>query len=305
MKKRKWVVSGGAVALALAIWGMGCLGGGLSTLRVAEDERSFLVHVPKGYGEAKRYPLVVAMHQFTDTPKGTESLTGFSELADAEGFFVVYPKGIMRGWNAGMRESPNDVAFIEALIDEMARKYSIDSTRIYACGLSAGGMMAQWLACRTDRFAAVAALAGSLTTGATANCSNTKPTPVLLMHGTEDTVVPYAGGETYAGPGMRPVFLSAEAGAQYWADHNGCTGAPQQEELAPRETADDGRVIKYTYPCTAAAEVLRYEVRGGGHTWPGRKNWYPAFIVGPTSAQIDATAEIWAFFKRHALPASG
>lgn len=282
------------------LWALGCQGIRLDSVEVGGASRDYLLHLPKDHDvKAQPTPLVIALHQFTDTPKGTEELTGFSALADEAGFIVVYPKGINRGWNAGMRGAPDDVAFITSLIDALSQRYNIDQDRVYACGLSAGGMMSQYLACHSDRFAAVAAIAGSLTRGALEDCTNLQPVPVMLIHGTDDPIVPFGGGETYAGPGMRPVFLSQAQGAAYWVTHNGCGATVASKAVRARDESDPTRVTQFTYPCEAAGEVVRYDVLGGGHTWPGRDNWYPAFIVGETSRQFDATAEIWAFFQRH------
>lgn len=298
-KKFLWCLCA-AVLLCSGLWTAGCMGNRLEHVAVGDDERGYLLHLPKDHDvKVLPTPLVIVLHQFTDTPKGTETLSGFSEVADRAGFIVVYPKGINRGWNAGMRGAPDDVAFIGSLIDALSQQYNIDQDRIYACGLSAGGMMSQYLACRTDRFAAVAAIAGSLTQGAADGCTNTRKVPVMLMHGTDDPVVPFEGGETYAGPGMRPVFLSNAEGAAFWAAHNGC-GEPITSSAVPvRDENDPTRVTRLSHTCPAGAEVIRFDIAGGGHTWPGRDNWYPAFIVGQTSHQIDATEEIWAFFQRH------
>lgn len=289
------------IVALVAFGAAGCFTPRLSTVTVNGEKRSYLLHVPtKAPGTPM--PLVLALHQFTDTPKGMESLTGFSALADEEGFLVAYPKGMTRTWNSGMRDAPDDVAFLEALIDDVAARQPVDPTRVYACGISAGGMMSQWLACRSDRFAAVAALAGSLTKDAVDRITGPRNVPVFLMHGTEDPVVPYAGGETYAGPGMRPVFLSAAEAGTFWGEKNGCGDRTEIRELTPLDPKDPTRVVRYSPACPAALEVVRYSITGGGHTWPGHANWYPAFIVGPTSMQIDATREIWAFFRRHQRP---
>lgn len=301
MRKRAGIAVLLGVLVLCGLWSMGCIGNRLNAINVAGSKRYFLLHLPPALDRTKSYPLVLALHQFSDTPEGTERLTDFSKLADREGFLVAYPKGeFPRTWNPGMRSGPDDVAFLNALVDDLAKNYPVDTKRVYACGLSAGGMMSQWLACKSDRFAAVAALAGSLTQAAADQCPEPSSVPVLLMHGSADPVVPYGGGETSAGPGMKPTFLSAEDGAKFWANKAGCTGEPAREELPVIDNSDSTRVVKYTYPCTAPMEVLRYEITGGGHTWPGHDNWYPAFIVGSTSNQIDATQEIWEFFKRHA-----
>ena len=43
-----------------------------------------------------------------------------------------------------------------------------------------------------------------------------------------------------------------------------------------------------------------HTLRGGGHTWPGGKPLV-GLLVGETSTDIDASAEIWSFFQKHPL----
>jgi len=243
------------------------------------------------------FPLVIALHQFSDTAQGMENLTGFSLLAESEGFLVAYPQGRFRVWNAGQQDSPDDVAFIEAMIDAITQEHPVDPARIYAVGASAGGMMSQWLACKSERFAAIATVMGSQPQDVMANCASAHSTPCLVIHGTTDPVIPFGGGETYAGPGRKPVFLSAEETASFWAEKNGCDGEAAEEALPVVDKSDATRITLHTYPCDDEKEVLFYEVIGGGHTWPGRDNWYPEFIVGETTMQMDATSTIWGFFK--------
>jgi poly(3-hydroxybutyrate) depolymerase len=55
------------------------------------------------------------------------------------------------------------------------------------------------------------------------------------------------------------------------------------------------------YPnCANDAAGVHYTIRGGGHAWPGGKPM-PKWLVGPTSRSIDATSQIWAFFRAHQL----
>jgi len=302
MKRRtRWFLVVAAMLACLgALMPLSCAR--LETLSSGGETRSYLLHVPKGYDARMQYPLVVAMHQFSDTPRGMESLSGLNDLADTENFLVVYPKGIRRGWNSGMRGAPDDVRFIEDLVDAIGGAYSIDRRRVYGLGISAGGMMAQWMACRSSLFAAIASVGGNLTDGASRSCGEGPAIPVMLIHGVDDPVVPYAGGETNAGPGMRPVFLSAEASAAFWAARSGCAETPAVDEVPPKVSDDPTRLTRRIWPCPSGRLVVLYSIAGGGHTWPGRDNWYPAFIVGATSMQMDATETIWAFLKEFSRP---
>jgi polyhydroxybutyrate depolymerase len=100
-------------------------------------------------------------------------------------------------WNTGtccgyaQRSHVDDVAFIRALLDSLERTYRIDRRRVYATGLSNGGMMSYLVACAlSDRFAAVAPVSGELSM----DCAPTIPVSVLIIHGTADENLPYNGG---------------------------------------------------------------------------------------------------------------
>lgn len=282
--------------LALLLIGVLLAGCGTRHIRVDGVQRAYRLHVPATYTGTEPVPLVLALHQFTDTAAGMERLTGFNDLADREGFLVAYPQGRFRIWQVG-EDGVDDVAFIEALIDALAAEYPIDPTRIYATGISAGGMMVQYLACKTNRFAAIATVTGSIERPLSESCEPPR-LPVLLMHGDADPIIPYAGGLTNAGPGRQPDFLGAAENAAWWANINGCPQVPVALDIRNPVTGDQATRISYV--CEDGVEVQFYTLFGGGHTWPGRNNGYPRFIVGPTSQALDATEVIWAFLARHA-----
>ncbi|MFM1921163.1 MAG: hypothetical protein RLZZ303_2797 [Candidatus Hydrogenedentota bacterium] len=294
VRPRLWAVWMGVALLMIS----GCSSGKRS-IEVDGLSRSYYVHVPASYTGEEPVPLLLALHQFSDTARGMRRLTGFDAIADREGFIVCYPQGRFRVWNSGQRDNDSDIAFLSALVESLAAEYAVDPARVYATGISAGGMMAQYLACQTDLLAAVATVAGSPVRRVLDECAPGAPLPTLLIHGEEDNIVPYRGGDVSTGGGDMS-FPPAMEVANAWARINGCAeSAPVAEILPPRDAQDPGRVTRYTYPCPAEAEVIFLSVGGGGHTWPGRDNWYPAFIVGATSPQLEASEAIWEFLARH------
>ncbi|HOV60762.1 MAG TPA: PHB depolymerase family esterase [Candidatus Hydrogenedentes bacterium] len=273
---------------------------------VVEGERRYYrLHVPGDVASRAPVPVLFALHQFSDTDRGMERLTGFNDLADAEGFIVVYPQGRFRVWNTGGERGEADLRFLEQLLDHVAGRYPVDLARVYATGASAGGMMAQYWARRSQRVAAIAPVMGSMSRGdmeADPPASG-RPVPVLILHGDRDPVVPYNGGDTYAGPGRTARFLSAPENAAYWATRNGCAEQPETERLPDADPGDGFGVTLTRWSCPETAPVMLYTVEGGGHTWPGRKNWYPAFIVGPVAPEPDASQLIWDFLRQFRLNA--
>lgn len=282
--------------LSILLMGLLLAGCGSRRLDVQGLQRTYRLHVPDTYTGDSPVPLVIALHQFSDTAAGMEKLTGFDAVADREGFIVAYPQGRWRIWQVGSRDGTDDVAFIEALIDALALEFNVDPDRVYATGASAGGMMAQYLACETDRFAAIAPVMGSLERKVAEACTPRR-IPVLTIHGDADPVIPYAGGLTNAGPGPKVDFVGAVETVTWWAARAGCPMLPVTVEIT--NPLDGDTATRTAYLCEDGTEVVHYRVAGGGHTWPGHANRYPRFIVGKTSQAFDATEVIWNFFQRH------
>ncbi len=274
------------------------------TLRHGGLVRTYRVHLPPSYDAGKRWPVVLALHGGGATGRGTERLTHLGEIADRHGFIVVYPDGIRRGWADGRggtgaeRAGVDDVGFLAALIDKLAGEYSIDPARVYATGISNGGFMSQRLACELSaRIAAIAVVAATIGESLAGRCKPLRPVPVLMIHGTEDPLVPWAGGKVKVGAGGR--ILSVNASIRKWASLDGCAATPT---VTPsRKPSTDGtRVRREVYGgCTDGAEVVLYAIEGGGHTWPGGLQYFPERFIGKTSRDIDAGEVIWEFFARH------
>ena len=144
------------------------------SLQFQGRKRTYLVHVPPSYNGSRPVPLVLVLHGGMGNAAGTEKLTGMSAKADKEGFIVVYPDGTgllgdrILTWNVGfgfgyaLRKNVDDVGFMKALVANLGTKYSIDRARVYATGISNGGMMSYRLASdASDVFAAVAPVCGS------------------------------------------------------------------------------------------------------------------------------------------------
>jgi polyhydroxybutyrate depolymerase len=131
-----------------------------------------------------------------------------------------------------------------------------------------------------------------------ASCHPNKPVSVVMMQGSLDTFVPIQGGAM--GPnGSRGQILSLRATAEKWAGFDGCNSAPERSTLP--DIARDGTTVQRESfsGCKEQAEVVAYTVEGGGHTWPGGKQYLPAAIIGKTTRNMDASEILWEFFARH------
>lgn len=241
------------------------------------------------------------------------TLGGFNRLADRDGFVAVYPDGVERHWNDGrgnqqyraQRDNIDDVGFITALIAHLSQTLPVDRRRVYATGISNGGLMSLRLARElADRIAAIAPAAASMSEQIVQMRDPARPISALLVAGTMDPLVPYGGGEIGFKRGQKSgKVVSVAETITYWATFNQCPPAPTITMEPDRDPQDGTRVRREAHgPCRDGTEVILYAIEGGGHTWPGGQQYLPARIVGRTSKDIDANEVIWSFFKRHALP---
>jgi polyhydroxybutyrate depolymerase len=290
----------GAHAAALPAQSGAALARGPPTLRVNGIERTYLLYVPASYRPGTPAPLVMVFHGAGGSGRRMAPHTGFSRLAARAGFVAVYPDGLRRRWNDGrsVALTQNDVGFVRALLDTLQHELSLDSTRVYATGISNGAMFSYRLACDLPGvFAAIAPVAGATPANLTPGCAETTPVSVLAIQGTADPLLPYGGGGVGGGRGS---VLSATESIAYWAKVAGCGEAPVVTE-EPDRVRDGTRVRLMAYSgCRDGRGVELYTVQGGGHTWPGGPP--VGRSVGRVSREIDATALIWEFFARHPRP---
>ncbi len=278
------------------------------TLEFGGIKRVYRVHVPTVYNKEIPAPLVFVLHGGGSTGKPMDKLTGLNALADKKGFFVVYPDGFEKSWNDGRKTVKNpkidDVGFISALIDHIAKTYAIDRKRVYSSGISNGGMMSSRLACElSDKIAAIATVAGNLNADIAPNCKPKTPIPVLIMHGIGDTIVPFAGGAvfTFGGQGQGGNVLSVQSALQFWAENNACSPKPQTVDF-DADPKDGTKVRRDLFTgCKHNADVAVYSITNGGHTWPGGWQYAAESFVGKTTRDINGSEIIWDFFSNKSL----
>jgi polyhydroxybutyrate depolymerase len=255
------------------------------TIDVAAVQRTYILRVPPGYDGSRPVPLVVNLHGAGSNAREQNFYSGFANKADAEGFVLLAPNalGTPASWNfVGLPREADDLAFVAAMLDRAESGLCIDTSRVYAAGISSGAAMSVALACSMqDRIAAIAPVAGSWYPP---GCPKDHPMPVISFHGTDDPVVKYGGGEGAAIIPTPPV----EQTAAKWAAADGCSATP-----AVTQPSEHIRVTAYT-GCAGGVAVTLYTIVGGGHTWPGARVGID--ILGATTQEVNATDEIWRFF---------
>jgi polyhydroxybutyrate depolymerase len=236
-------------------------------------DRSYRLYIPPGLPTPA--PLVVMLHGGFGSAQQAERAYGWDELADGAKFVVAYPDGIGRAWNVSGgccgrpgREGIDDVGFVTAVVNDVAGNVDIDRARLYATGISNGGMLAYALACNTSIFAAI----GPDSATQLDKCSAPHPTSVMHIHGTADPRIRYDGGPgtDVATPDGGPSMPDLNA---FWRNVDHC---------GPPTTATEGAVTRSTADCPDGRSVALLTVDGGGHEWPKL-----------------ATQALWQFFAAH------
>ena len=317
---RKAIISVVAVILAIAALAFVSIAGRVLGLQArlraaaAADEhhaivvggiaRNYLLHVPGALPSGKPAPLVLVFHGGGGHDWNMPGFTQFDALADEQGFLVAYPDSVNGNWNDGRGiTSTDDVGFVRALIDEVARAHSVDPQRIYATGISNGGFFSNRLACDlASKFAAIASVAATMPQELVPACKPLRPISVLYIHGTKDPLVPIDGGKVgFVRGRSRGLCISLNEAAKFWRTHDGTSAEPSVTKISDR--VDDGTHVRREAWAAGAdnTEVVVYSIEGGGHAWPGGPQYLPVFLVGKASQNLDATRTIWDFFKAHYL----
>ena len=281
-------------------------------LRAGGFRRAFNIHVPAAY-DGGRLPLVVVIHGAFDSAAGMEKASGFSRLADREGFFVLYPEGMnlfgfLAHWNAGhccgkaADDGVDDVGFLSAAIERATARLPVDRSRIYMVGFSNGGMLTYRFAAEKGNLLAAAAPLAAAAGGSPSDdrpqwriSEPVAPLPILSIHGAKDDFVPFSGGRSQARGGERR-YLSVPDSLQIFIDRNGCRKRTDQPGLF------GGRVQRTAWRNGSGTEmVVLYRIEGWGHVWPG-----PEFTAtmpdGKGLEDFDAAEVVWDFFKKHRKP---
>jgi polyhydroxybutyrate depolymerase len=298
---------GAAAAAVFTLLAAGALAGGADAgnyethkLQWGAAERSYLLHVPPAKPGTANLPLVIALHGAGGDARSFADETRMEAAADERGMMAAFPDGTgvdaHRTFNAqiccgdAVARQIDDIGFIGAVIDDVARQYPLDRGRVYATGMSNGGMLTYQLAAvHPEWFAAIAPV--SATIGGMTRSGQTyvipvpsQPVPVMIIHGMRDPLVLYEGGASPILKFPNHWKMSVADSLSFWAAASRCTGPPDVAEAIP------GKLQSTIYSgCGENGVVRLWAIEDGEHGWPN--DVFPG-TDGPRSA----AAEILAFF---------
>jgi polyhydroxybutyrate depolymerase len=242
-------------------------------------KRHFLLHVPRHAGD-RPLPLIIGFHGYGDSALEFGAHVGLAQAADEAGMMVALPMSVDResgeqSWNAtvccgsALEKNVDDVGFIGAMIKDIAAHHTLDRSRVYATGHSNGATMVYVLAARhSDWFAAIAVVAGRIGGGTPDGKNYVLPTPalpmpVMMIHGTNDPVVPYNGSRA---PLDQPFLwsLSVADALHYWVSVDRC----KDSDVEPDRVSRKLKLTEYK-DCAEGSVVQLWTIEGGDHSWPG------------------------------------
>jgi polyhydroxybutyrate depolymerase len=272
----------------------------LAAARALIAARPYDSKIPDAYDASHNWPLVILLHGYGANGFVQDAYFGLGQQINFDGFLYAFPDGMTdskgkRFWNATDvccdfdHTGVDDVAYIDAIIDDMAAQYRVDRRRVYLVGHSNGGFMSHRYACdRASRIAAMVVLAGDNYKDTASHCHPQRPVALLQVHGDMDDQVPYLGGTD---PDTGLTLPSALETVSYWAGVAGCS--PTADTSAPDRDLDmdlpgnETKVTRFT-GCQPGGAAELWTIHGGGHVpdfyHPGWAN------------------DIWSWFTAHPQP---
>ena len=273
-------------------------------------EREYIIHVPENLNQDS--PIVLVIHGYTGSAEGIAAYTGMNNIAEREGFIAVYPQGTIDSngntfFNVGYEfndDSPiNDVSFIRELVRSISQEFNLKRKKAFATGMSNGGDMSYLLACTSsDLFKAVAPVAGVLMKGLKDSCELNSPVPIFEIHGTADKISLFEGDLN--NEGGWGAYYDLPSTIDFFAERYQLTNKSVKQMISKESGADYDIFFERHWSDDLEEEVWMYRIEDGRHVWPGIKlNWWNNplawFYFGSGNEDINASEEVWSFFKKY------
>ena len=273
-------------------------------------EREYILHVPENLNNDS--PVVFVIHGYTGSAEGIAAYSGMNSIAEREGFIAVYPQGTIDSYGNAFfnvsygfndESTINDVSFIRELVKSISHEFNLKRKKAFATGMSNGGEMSYLLACTSsDLFKAVAPVAGVLMKGLKDSCELNSPVPVFEIHGTADKISLFEGDlNNEEGWGA---YYDLPSTIDFFAERYQLVNKTVKQITSKESGADYDIFFERHWTNDLEEEVWMYRIEGGRHVWPGTKfKWWndplARLYFGSGNEDINASEEVWAFFKKY------
>jgi poly(hydroxyalkanoate) depolymerase family esterase len=267
--------------------------------------RDYRLFIPSRY-RGLPLPLVVMLHGCTQSPDDFAAGTRMNFLAEEQNCFVVYPAQPSQAnhakcWNwfrtADQQRGRGEPSLIAGITRQIMDDYSVDRTRVYVGGLSAGAAAAAIMgATYNDLYAAIGIHSGLACGAATdlpsalvamrqggsghkAISDDRPPVPTIVFHGDRDTTVHPTNGDQILEQSVRTM---------------------RTQKKVHRGQIPGGHAYTRTVLSDARGRAMleHWNIHGAGHAWSGGS---PAGSYTDPRGP-DATREMLRFFLEHSLP---
>jgi len=254
-------------------------------VKVNDTIRQFTAYQSTKINEGEKVPLLLNFHGSGMTALEHMMYTKTNHLAEQNGFVVVYPQGVHNEWNVGFGQDydhgTQDVEFIRVLIAKLIKNYPIDSTRIYAAGLSRGGFFVQRLVAELpNKLKGFVSVGAPMPTEVRQRMVGNTTIKAMYVHGTADKIV--------SAEGKKEAYLSVKECIAYWKERNKIQAISQTKKVDQVEDGTAVNIIDY-------GEVVQLEIENGGHTWPGADPFNVGFPLGKTTQDLDLNTLLYQF----------
>lgn len=237
-------------------------------------KRLMKVHFPPNLKD--NAPLVISMHGVNQSAEYQMNNTNWNNLADKNGFIVVFPEGEGLWWDVS---GDKDITFIKNVITYMSKNYKINKNRVYATGFSLGAMMTYHLLTKSaSSFAAFGPVSGVCFDNRKITAS--RHVPLIHHHGSADDVFKFGGDPGHMAGG----YPSITDYVTKWAKWNGC-------DMDNPKVTNIGGDTKTVWTNKEEGVRTVYNVINGAGHWHSDSTW----------GGINTTDELWAFFNRYSL----
>ena len=288
----------------------------------------YFVYTPENYTVGTPVPLIVMLHGCTQTALDFAAGTRMNQLAEQYNFIVVYPQQTSANnqnlcWNwflptnqARGSGEPASIAGIIQTVQNTTAMWTIDATRIYVTGISAGAAMSVILgAVYPDLFAAIGVHSGLEYSAATsantafkamrrggpdplqqglmaynAMLDKARIMPTIVFHGTKDQFVAPINGDQTVQQWIQTNTLASQG--SYTADFS------QPTSFTPGQVPGGRAYTTASWTDVKGEEIQEYwKINGMGHAWSGG-NPGSSYTdsLGP-----DASSAMYTFFMAHPL----
>jgi polyhydroxybutyrate depolymerase len=278
------------------------------TVSFQGTNRTFFVYVPQSVAGRSNVPAVVVFHGGGGDISGLAAASEMTIAADAFGFVAIFPSVVSGQWNdgrSGTASGYDDVGFVRAIVGNSSSLFGVDLGRIFAAGISNGGMFTQRLSCdAADLISAAAIVSANMPADYQSQCRPSQSVPKVFFNGTSDPIMPWSGGEVKSlaalGLGAGGQVLSHDQTKDFWLAMDGCNNSASTRNR-PDVSNDGTTVTQSTYAsCRGSSQLEFFDIKGGGHSWPG-SSVRARRVAGKVSQDISATAEMIAFFQKYGL----